>query len=102
MPNTARTVPKKKPNAKPPPKKNTPAKAKAKQPGSNKRSTRDDDPDSEEEEDLSNMKKKRRRTEPDVEVVDEDVEPEIVEDVEDGVGAQEPADEQDVSTSHIS
>lgn len=129
MPITTRTLAKgvpprlhePKPKGKPRTQNTTASKANAKEPGSRKRSTRDDDSDNEDDDvsasddSASRAKKKkngkRRRTEPEVEseveIVDEDVEPpekdvEDVEGVEHGVGGQEPPNEQDVSTSHIS
>jgi hypothetical protein len=108
MPITTRTTAKKQRDGKPHPKKKLSVKGKAKEIASHKRTARDDDSDSEhddesdDESDGSRVKKKRRRTEPEVEVVDEVVEPEVVEVVDDSFGGQEPVNEQDVSSSKFS
>lgn len=106
MPITTRSVPQKKPNGKLPPKKNLTANAKGKEAasGSRKRTTRDDEEGSEDDDnpDMSKLKKKRRRAETEIEVVDDEVPEKVVEVVDDIVGGQEPANEQDVSHCHIS
>jgi len=121
MPITTRTIAKgvpprlrePKPKGKPCTTNNTTVKAKAKELGSCKRSSRDDDVSiSTDTASRAKQKKdgKRCRTEPEleseqeVEIVDKDVEPpeKDVEDVEDSVGGQEPPNEQDISISHIS
>jgi len=124
MPITTRTIAKgvpprlhePKPKGKPRTTNNTTAQAKAKELGSHKRSTRDHDSKDHDEasisDDLVSRAKKKKAgkrhcTEPEseseVEVVNEDLEPpeKDVKDIEDSVGGQEPANEQDVSTSHI-
>jgi hypothetical protein len=106
MPITTRNVPQKKPNGKHPPKKNLTTNARGKEAatGSRKRTTRDDEEGSEDDDDpdMSKLKKKRRRAETEIEVVDDEVPEKVVEDVDDIVGGEEPANEQDVSISYIS